>query len=185
MSCVRWIILFASVLAVACSQATEPPASPAPSARAAITAEPKPTSTLTFAVGADQARFVATVVRFVDAFNGEDVAAATALLTDDVVGGDCDFARREYIQFRGKAEAVAWLRGRAADHERLKISEIVNSNPDPTTGSHVVAVSWASRTSAVLSPPMGPHGAAKVVFSADGSAIRAFANANPPCDPTK
>lgn len=148
-------------------------------------AAPRPTSTLTFAVGPDQARFVTTVVRFVDAFNAEDVAGATALLTDDIIGGDCDFARHEYIQFQGRAEAATWLRGRMADHERLKISEIVNSNPDPTTGSRVVAVSWLSRTSAVLTPPMGPHGAAKVVFSQDGSAIRAFANANPPCDPSK
>jgi hypothetical protein len=151
----------------------------------AASASPRPTSTLTFVVGPDQARFVATVVRFVDAFNAEDVAGAAALLTDDIIGGDCDYGRREYIPFRGKEEAATWLRGRAADHERLQISEIVNANPDPTTGSRVVAVSWLSRTSAVLTPPIGPHGAAKVVFSQDGSAIRVFANANPPCDPSK
>jgi hypothetical protein len=151
----------------------------------ATSSTPRPTSTLTFAVGADQARYVATVVRFVDAFNAEDVAAATALLTDDVVGGDCDFARHEFIPFSGKAEAAKWLRGRFADHERLRISEIVNANPDATTGSRVVAVSWLSRTSPFLAPPIGPHGAAKVVLSPDGAAIRVFANANPPCDPSK
>jgi hypothetical protein len=176
--------VLAAVLACACGAATPAPPS-SPSAGGAASERPKPTSTLTFALGADQARFVATIVRFVDAFNAEDVAAATALLTEDVVGGDCDYGRRQLIVFSGKAEATTWLRGRAADHDRLRISEIVNSNPDPATGSRVVAVSWLIRTSAVLASPMGPHGAAKVVFSPDGSAIRAFANGNAPCDPSK
>ena len=179
------ILRLALVLAVACTPTTAPSASPYPTGNAAATAEPRPTSTLTFAVGADQARFIATLVRFVDAFNAEDLPGATALLTDDIVGGDCDYARHELIVFRNKSEATAWLRGRAADHDRLRIADIVNSNPDPLTGSRVVAVSWLSRTSALLPRPMGPHGAAKVVFSQDGSAIRAFNNGQAPCDPSK
>jgi hypothetical protein len=181
----RRLLPLAVAFAGACAQVSAPPTAPPPAPTLAASATSKPTSTLTFQVGAEQARYVATVVRFVDAFNAEDVAAATALLADDVVGADCDFARHEFISFSGKAEAAKWLRGRFADHERLRISEIVNANPDPTTGSRVVAVSWLSRTSPFLRPPLGPHGAAKVVFSQDGTAIRAFANANPPCDLNK
>jgi hypothetical protein len=174
------------VLAMGCNTpATTPSASPFPTISAAVRAAQTPTSTLTFALGADQARFVATVMRFIDAFNAEDVAAAAALLTDDVGGSDCDYGRHEYIQFRGKTEATAWLRGRAADHDRLQISDITNSNPDPVTGSRVVAVSWLGRTSAVLARPVLPRVAAKVVFSQDGSAIRAFGNGAVPCDPAK
>jgi len=179
-------LLLAMVLATACATpATTLSASPFPTISAAAAATQRPTSTLTFALGADQARFVATVMRFVDAFNAEDVAVATALLTDDVGGSDCDYGRHEYIQFRGKTEATAWLRGRAADHDRLQISDITNSNPDPLTGSRVVAVSWLARTSALLARPVVPQVAAKVVFSQDGSAIRAFANGALPCDPAK
>jgi hypothetical protein len=173
------------VLIAACTPNAAPSAVPSATAAAAVNPSPRPAPTLIFSIGRDQARFVATVVRFVDAFNAEDIATASALLTDDVVGGDCDFARRELLMFRGRAEATAWLRGRAADHDRLQIADISNSNPDPATGSRVVAVSWLSRSSAVLRPPIRPHTAAKVVFSDDGSAIRAFANGSAPCDPSK
>ena len=96
------------------------------------TAAPKPTSTLTFAVGADQARYVATVVAFVDAFNAGAVDAALALLADNVVGSDCDYGRQTLITFQSKRDAEPWLRGRAAEHDRIEIAEIVNERRWPS-----------------------------------------------------
>ena len=147
------------------------------------TAAPKSTSTLTFAVGADQARYVATVVAFVDAFNAGAVDAALALLADNVVGSDCDYGRQTLITFQSKRDAEPWLRGRAAEHDRIEIAEIVNENPEPSTGSHVVAVGWASRRTDLLPTAIVPRYAAKVVFTPDGRRIIAFANGPTSCVP--
>jgi hypothetical protein len=136
-----------------------------------------------FSVGPDQARYVATVVAFVDAFNTGDTQTALNLLTPDVTGGDCDYGRSVMILFRGKSEAEAWLRGRAAEHDRMEIEEISNSNPDPATGSQVVGVAFKARQSDLLPKPIVPAGAAKVVFTKDGRQIRAFANAGASCRP--
>ena len=51
-------------------------------------------------MGADQARYVATVVTFIDAFNAGAVDAALALLADNVVGSDCDYGRQTLITFQ-------------------------------------------------------------------------------------
>jgi hypothetical protein len=147
----------------------------------AATAVPKPTSTLMFAVGADQAHYVATVVAFVDAFNAGAVEAALALLADNVVGSDCDYGRRTLITFQNKRDAEFWLRGRAAEHDRIEIDEIVNENPEPSTGSRVVAVGWRTRKTDLLPTAIVPQAAAKVVFTADGRRIVAFANGTPNC----
>jgi len=155
----------------------------ATSAAPITTAAPRPTSTLTFAVGADQARYVATVVTFVDAFNAGAVDAALALLADNVVGSDCDYGRQALITFQTKRDAETWLRGRVAEHDRMEIAEIVNENPEPSTGSRVVAVGWASRKSDLLPSAIVPRYAAKVVFTADGRRIIAFANGPTSCTP--
>ncbi|MBI2773351.1 MAG: hypothetical protein HYX56_02520 [Chloroflexi bacterium] len=148
---------------------------------------PTPTSTLLFQVGADQARFVATVVAFFDAMNAGVEAAALSLVTENVVGGDCDPTKElpavggpATRSFGNKAAFAGWLRERVRDQERWEIGQIVNENPEPTTGSRVVAVGFTRRTSDPLRAsgrPDGVHpgGAAKIVFTTDGRQIIALA----------
>ena len=169
-------LLLAVALGCACAPVAAPPASPSPVVTTLAGVTPRPTSPLTFAVGAEQARYVATVVQFVDAFNAGAVDTALALLADNVVGGDCDYGRRALITFQNRRDAEAWLRGRAADHDRLEIAHVVNENPDPATGSRVVAVGWLARKSDLLRAAIVPTGAAKVVFTPDGLRIVAFNN---------
>src|SRR3954470_17878549 len=175
----RWTHVLLFIAASACTTFVATVPSTAPSAAtAARTQTATRSSSLTFSVGPDQARYVATVVAFVDAFNAGDVDHALALLDDDVGGNDCDWGRRVYIAFRGKNEARSWLSGRAADHDRLQIERIANENPDPTTGSRVVAVSWTERRMDNLASPFHPGLSAKVVFNPDGPRITAFPNAD-------
>lgn len=124
---------------------------------------------------------VATLVAFLDAFNAGSVDAALALLTPDVVLSDCDYRTGSSRNVSDTAGARQWLQGRAADHDQLVLESVENSNPDPTTGSHVVAVSYARRTSDTLRALGFPNGikpslASKVVFTATDDRIRAFAN---------
>jgi hypothetical protein len=128
---------------------------------------------------------VATVVAFFDAVNAGDEAVALSLVTDRVVGGDCDLTHASPIRrtFGSKTAFAEWLRERLRDHDRWEIGQIVNENPEPTTGSRVVAVGFTRRTSDSLRAsgrPEGVHpgGAAKIVFSTDGRQILAL---NLPC----
>jgi hypothetical protein len=136
---------------------------------------------LTFVVGAPQARMVATLMAFLDASNGGRVEAALAILTDDVSISDCGYRPTRLITANGSAAARQWLSERAADHDQLVLESIRNENPDPTTGSHVVGVSYARRSSDTLRSlghpnGVGPQIASKVVFTATDDRIRAFAN---------
>lgn len=120
-----------------------------------------------------QARLVATTLGFIDAWNAGQVDDALALLTEDVVGSDCDAGGRP-VYLRGKEDFARWLRERAAEHDRLEVARILNENPDPNAGGgRVVAVVYASRTSDAGS--LAPR-VTKVVFSEDGRRIIAFAN---------
>lgn len=153
------------------------PASPAATAPA-TTHTPMP---LTFRNSAPQARMVATLVAFLDAFNAGRVDAALALLTEDVVTSDCHYRGVRVTTADGTEAARRWLAERAVDHDRLVLESIANENPDATTGSHVVAVSYSRRTSDTLRGLGFPNGVAprllsKVIFTATGDRIRAFAN---------
>lgn len=168
------------VVAMTCT-ATPPSPSPAAATPVGGGSPAIATSPIVFRVGALSARFVATTVTFVDAFNAGRLDDVLALVADDVVGGDCDLGDGSLVTFNGKASFAAWLRGRIADHDRLEIQSIFNENPDPSTGGRVVGVEWAGRTSDALrarglAEGLGPHGAAKVVFTADGRRIRAWNN---------
>ena len=132
-------------------------------------------------VGAPQARMVATLVAFLDAYNAGDVDRALALMTDDVSISDCDYRAPAVLSPIGRSAARQWLTDRAADHDRLILESVVNENPDPASGSHVVAVSYARRTSDTLRAlgfPDGiePQAATKAVFTATDDRLRAFAN---------
>jgi len=173
-------LILASALLASCSAAVP----------TSVTASPSPTATssspITFRVGSDQARFVATTVALFDAWNIGDVAAVLAVVTDDVVGGDCDFRAGRPVQWRTKAELADLLRERVRDHDALVLAEIFNENPDPTTGGRVVGVRFARRTSDTLRAvgrPEGirPEGGAKIVFAPDGRRVVALAIAGPSC----
>jgi len=169
-------LLLAALLA-GCSA---PPQPVSATASLSPSASPSPSSPIVFRVGPDQARFVATTVALFDAWNAGDVAAVLALMTDDVVGGDCDFRSGRPFQWRTRGELADWLRERARDHDALVLAEIFNSNPDPVTGGRVVGVPFARRSSDTLralgrSEGIDPDTAAKVVFTQDGRRILALA----------
>ncbi len=174
------LAVLVTVLASACSATGVPTASP--SATAPIARSATPTSDpLTFRVGPSQARMVTTFTAFLDAYNAGAVDRALALLTDDVGISDCDYRGPKLLTATGRDAARQWLADRAADHDRLDVESILNANPDPTSGSHVVAVSYSRRTSDTLRAlgfPNGikPQGATKAVFTTTDDKIRAFAN---------
>jgi hypothetical protein len=124
---------------------------------------------------------VATLVAFVDAYNAGRVDAALAMLTDDVSVSDREYRPVRVIQARGTDQARRWLRERAAQHDQLVLESVRNENPEPASGSHVVAVSYARRTNDTLralgfSNGIVPHTATKVAFTTSDDRIRAFAN---------
>lgn len=151
---------------------------------AVVSAQPTPASTATtFRISASQARMVATVIAFIDAYNTARVDAALALLTPDVTVSDCDYRSASTVSLRGADAVGRWLRDRAADRDQLIIESIVNTNPDPT--EHVVAVSYAKRTSDTLrslgfSNGVTPRIATKVVFTTSDDRIRAFMSGGNP-----
>jgi len=189
----RGLAMAALLLASGCTAAhpTVSPSSrvaaqPSPSAAAAPAAAspnpraPTPTP-LTFHNSATQARMVATLVAFLDAYNGGRVDAAIALMTEDSNVSDCDYRAASGVLSAGTDAIRQWLRDRAADHDQLVLESVANENPEPSTGSHVVAVSYAKRTSDTLRTlgfpnGVGPRLATKVVFSTSDDRIRTFAN---------
>src|SRR5207244_10144189 len=118
-----------------------------------------------------QARIVATLVAFLGAYNAGQADTALAILTPDVVTSDCDY-RGVHVTTVNRTEAVRdWLRERADDHDQLVLESIANENPDPASGSHVVAVTYRRRTTDTLRALGFPNGiapqlASKVVFTA-------------------
>ncbi len=130
-----------------------------------------------FAVDAQEAREVTTVVAFLRAFNNRKLDAALALVTADVVGSDCNYRSHKAVLFNGKAEFARWLRARFADRDRLTLSRIFNEN---RTQGLVVGVEYAKRESRTLrelgaASGVTPKTSTKVVFTSTGL-MRAFGN---------
>lgn len=179
MSALRWSIALSVLLSIGGSCAALVPNVASPSATPRRN-EATPSGTappLTFSVDGVQARYVATVVAFVDAFNRGDSAEAVSLFGEHSGVSDCDYRNVKAVSLDGRSAVEGWLRERAIDHDRLVISRIFNANPD---GDHVVGVVYARRTSDTLAALGFPSGivplTSKVVFSADGGQILAFAN---------
>lgn len=152
------------------STATPSPSTPATSA------VPSP-STDAFRVTGDEAAAVSTVERFVQFINVGNSDAAAALLSEDAVASDCDFANHTVIQSTGEASVSRWLKDRIADHDRFTIGEIFNEN---AVFGPVVGVQFSNRSSDTLARLGAPHGivpkeVAKVVLTSDMAQIRAFA----------
>ena len=172
------------LLAGACQSTVVPPSAtptPSPTPAASASPPPPPASTDIFAVTGLQAEKVASVVRFVTAFNASRLDDASAVFADDAALNDCDYGSHEIIEARGSAEIRAWLVQRFADHDRLVVARIFNMNPDPNS-NQVVGVDFALRSSdtiARLGAPggMAPPVTAKVVFDPSGQRITMFANA--------
>ena len=124
---------------------------------------------------------VATLVAFLDAYNAGRVDAALALMAEDAGISDCDYRAIHVVSADGRDAMRQWLRDRAADHDQLVVDYIFNENPEPTSGSHVIGVVYARRTSDTLRALGFPNGidpstASKVVFTATDDRIRSFAN---------
>ena len=102
--------------------------------------------------GALESEKIASVVRFVTAFNAARLYDASAVFADDAALNDCDFASHVIIEARGATAIRAWLRKRFADHDRLVIARIFNMNPDPTRIQGVAVESPCERAT----PSPGP-----------------------------
>ncbi len=179
-----WLAL--AVIA-SCTPAVTPSPTPSAPASTAVPQSALPSRVgstplpLTFALSASQVSMVGALTAFLSAYNAGQVSAAQFWLTDDVQISDCGYRPVGLITASGKAQALEWLNQRKADHDHLTIDRVENENPDPATGSHVLGVVYARRTSDTLASlgfPSGivPQGATKVVFNATDDKIRAFAN---------
>jgi hypothetical protein len=170
----------AAPLLIASAPVVAGSALPSAAAPAAVRASPTPLP-LTFQTSAQQARMVATLVAFLDAYNAGRVEEALALTAADVAISDCDYRAVRLIAAKGTEPVRQWLRERAADHDQLILDIIRNDNPDPTTGSDVVGVTFTRRTSDTLrslgfANGIAPGLTAKVVFTFTDDRIRAFGN---------
>lgn len=187
----RLLAVAAVTLMTACTtvpaSTAAPPTAPANAVSASAAASPAwpsqtvPPPPLTFQTSAAQARMVATIVAFLDAYNAGRVEDALVLLSADVSISDCDYRAVSVITANGREAARQWLTERAADNDQMVLRSIANENPDPVTGSHVVGVGFSRRTSDTLRSlgfPNGvsPHGFAKVVFTSTDFKVRGFAN---------
>jgi hypothetical protein len=134
-----------------------------------------------FSLTAPQAREIAVVMAFLDAYNAGNLDTALAQLTEDIHYADCDFrdvpAGRP-IQIDGKEDLAVWLQGQFADHDRLEMTLIFDENPGQPLG--VVGVEFGKRTSDSLRERGYPDGidsaVAKVVFNATYDRITYFIN---------
>ncbi len=128
--------------------------------------------------GSLELRMTSTLQQFLAAYNAGSVNTAAALVTDDVIGSDCDYRDVRVVVFNGRPAFVAWLKERAADHDRLELGTVTDPN---RAGGAVLPATFAVRTSDTLSSlgfasGIHPQLAAKVIFTDDGLRIRAFAN---------
>lgn len=137
---------------------------------------------LLFSVGQAQARYVVTTMAFFDAYARGHVETVKAMVTDDVVGGDCDPSTDRGRAFQGRADFDGWLANRIAESDRFVVQRIFNENPDAVTGGRVVGVIYASRESDAIRRRYAgirdlvyrPGDAGKIVFTADGLRIVAL-----------
>lgn len=140
----------------------------------------EPTTGPAFNLNGPQAREVATVVKFLDAYNSGDVQSALALFADSpkVAFSACRYSTGDTIDGHGKTAAKAWLSEAAAEHSRLFLGSIEDANPDQPIG--VLGLQVTRETSDAirkLGYPAGisPAAGTKIVFDRDGK-ILSFAS---------
>jgi len=143
----------------------------------------------TFDLTFEQAQEVAIFIEFIQAYNTGQPQAALALLAENVGVSDCDYQNIRVVTFQGKSRVAGWLQQRISDHDQLEISRIENENPDPSSGRHVIEVTYAFRTSMTLAnlgfgDGITPALASKVIFTPEATLIQSFANGPYGGDPT-
>jgi hypothetical protein len=111
-------------------------------------------------------------------YNAGSVDVAASLVTDDIIGSDCDYREVRVVVFNGRSAFVAWLKERAADHDHLELGSISDPN---RAGGAVLPATFAIRASDTLrslgfASGIHPQLVAKVIFTDDRSRIRAFGN---------
>jgi hypothetical protein len=119
-------------------------------------------------------------MNFIRAYNAGQLDEALGLLSEHVVGSDCDYRNGAEVQFRGRSKAADWYGERLSDNDRMIVSQIFDQNPDPS-GAHVIGVDFSRRTSRTLAElgfeeGIVPAGGAKVGFATKPTLIMAFAN---------
>lgn len=180
------VCLTLSVTLTVCVTSTPQPTAPVPvtttfdsptASEKNATSQPNNTFDLT----AEQAQEVAVFIEFIRAYNAGQLQTALAFLDENVGVSDCDYQNIKVITFRGKSQVAKWLQQRISDHDQLEVSHIENENPDPSSGRHVMAVTYARRTSMTLaklgfSDGITPTLGSKVIFTAEPTLIQSFAN---------
>lgn len=118
------------------------------------------------------------LMRFLNAYNAGDVAAAIAQFSRTATIGfsDCNYQTQQVVTGRGRTEIMNWLRAMAAEDDRLTLDRINYPKDDQP----VLGVSFLNRNSLVITRAGHPNGitpklAAKVKFDST-KLIIAFAN---------
>jgi hypothetical protein len=133
---------------------------------------PAITPSALFSIASPQALQVSNLVRFLAAFNSGDINGALSMVSDDIFVGDCDYAKGETVNYRGRAEVINWLRERAADGDRIETEGFFNQSPDGNAIG-VIGVKRRSGALAIRRFPQGIQyeGTPKVAFRSDGLII--------------
>jgi len=121
--------------------------------------------------------------QFIEAFNRGDRSAVLALMIDDPLVSDCDYANVTVVEVRGRDQVSAWIDGRIADHDRFTVERIENGNTDASSAA--IGVVFAQRSSdslRALGFPDGvrPQSGAKIEFTGSGTGLRITVFANGP-----
>lgn len=154
-------------------------ATPATPTRASESAAFAPGAATSFTLDGAQAREVATVVEFLDAYNSGNVDGALALFADSptVVFSACRYRTGEALEGAGKKMVKSWLSEAAAEHSRITLGSI--QDPNKTRPVGVLGVSISRQTSDTIRQGGYPAGitpalAVKVIFDRSGK-IQRFA----------
>jgi len=128
-----------------------------------------PVSDMPLTLDAQQAREVAVLIEFIQAYNAGHVGTALSLFAPPWHWSDCDYRRVVVLVGQDRASLRRWLQQRAVDHDRLDIGSITVG----TAQEQVLGVTFkrrASDTLRALGRPQGiaPALSAKVIF--DGRA---------------
>jgi len=128
-----------------------------------------PVPGLPLTLDARQAREVAVLIEFIQAYNAGHVSTALSLFAPPWHWSDCDYRRVVVLVGQDRASLRRWLEQRATDHDRLDIGSITVG----TVQEEVLGVTFKRRTSDTLRALGRPQGiapalSAKVIF--DGRA---------------
>ena len=143
-----------------------------------------------FVVTAGRARMVRTLLTLIEAYDATALSDALALVADNVVWTDCDYAAGAAVEVRGKSNLREYLAKRSADHDHIEIGTLWNLNPEPATNA-TVGLTIARRTSDTLAHLRFKNGivgsvSIKVNFITDdriGGFVGASANQPQECRP--